>query len=268
MPSAPPEPPPRRLYQAGALLVGSIAIVGVAIAVLSGGGTSELAPGKPVPGATKTLALLAGIPQHGIELGSPAAPVTLVEFGDLQCPQCAMFAKSALPALIARYVRPGRIDMVFRNLDSIGNDSLRAARMAGSVSEQNHLWEFIDLMYDNQAAENSGYVTERYLQALAGAIPGVDVSQALRRRTSAAVAAQIAQAGRLAAQWHVQGTPTFLLMRAGRPTQALAQASPSSASSFTVSLDRALSDGPAGTGGLAGIAGPAGTGGPASGPAR
>jgi len=249
MPSAPPgpspqRPSPRRLYQAGALLISSIAIVAVAIAVLGGGGASELAPGKPVPGAARTLALLAGIPQHGIELGDPAAPVTLVEFGDLQCPECAQFAESALPTLVARYVRPGRIDMVFRDLDSIGNDSLRAARMAGAVSEQNHLWEFIDLMYENQAAENSGYVTERYLQALAGAIPGIDVSQALHERASSAVAAQIAQAGRLAAQWHVQGTPTFLLMRAGRPTQVLAPASPSSASSFTGPLDSALAGGP------------------------
>jgi protein-disulfide isomerase len=274
MPSAPPglsprRHSPRRLYQAGALLISAIAIAAVAIAVLTEGSASELAPGRPVPGAAKTLALFAGIPQHGIELGNPRAPVTLVEFGDLQCPECAQFAAGALPALLARYVRPGRIDVVFRNLDSIGDDSLRAARMASAVGEQNHLWELIDLMYSNQEAENSGYVSERYLRALAGAIPGVDVDQALRRRASAAVAAQIAQAGQLAAQWHVQGTPTFLLMRAGRPAQVLAPASPSSASSFTGSLDRALSGGPAstsepvGTSGAASTSGAAGTGGAA-----
>jgi protein-disulfide isomerase len=229
-----------RSYQAGALLISTIAVVAVVIAVLTSGGASELAPGKPVPGAAKTLALFAGIPQHGIELGSHAAPATLVEFGDLQCPRCAQFAENALPTVVSRYVRPGRIRLEFRNLNSIGNDSLRAARMAGAVGEQSHLWEFIDLMYKNQAAENSGYVTDRYLRALAGAIPGVNVGQALRQRTSATVQAQIAQAQQLAARLHVQGTPTFLLMHAGQPAQVLSPPSPSSVSSFTSPIDRAL----------------------------
>jgi protein-disulfide isomerase len=227
----------------GALLISTIAVVAVAIAVLGGAGSHELEPGKPVPGAQATLALLEGIPQQGIDLGNPQAPVTLVEFGDLQCPQCAQFAQNALPALIARYVRPGRVRLQFRTLDSIGNDSLRAARMAGALGEQNHMWEFIDLMYKNQAAENSGYVTDTYLRALAGAIPGANINQALAQRTSPTVQAQIAQAQRLTRQWHVQGTPAFLLESSGRPTQVLSPASPSSASSFTGPLDHALAGG-------------------------
>jgi protein-disulfide isomerase len=246
MPSTPAPHTRQRLYQVGALLLSTIAIVAVAIAVLSSGGASELAPGKPVPGAPKTLALFADIPQRGIELGEPTAAVTLVEFGDLQCPLCAQFAESVLPAIVSRYVRPGRVRLEFRTLDSIGHDSLRAARMAGAVGEQNHLWELIDLMYKNQASENSGYVTDNYLRALASAIPGVNVNQALRQRTSPTVQAQIAQAQRLATQWHVRGTPAFLLMRVGQPTQVLSPASISSVSSFTGPLDRALTGGRAG----------------------
>lgn len=246
MPSTPPPQTHRRLYQAGALIVSTIAIVAVAVAVLSSGGTSGLTPGKPVPGAAKTLALFAGIPQQGIELGDPQAQVTLVEFGDLQCPLCAQFAENALPAIVSRYVRPGRIRLEFRTLDSIGNDSVRAARMAGAMGIQNRLWEFIDLMYKNQAGENSGYVSDPYLRTLASAIPGVNVSQALRQRASVTVQAQIAQAQRLAKQWHVQGTPAFLLVRTGEPTQLLSPASPSSISSFSGPLDRALAGGQTG----------------------
>jgi protein-disulfide isomerase len=132
------------------------------------------------------------------------------------------------------------VRLEFRSLDSIGNDSLRAARMAGALGEQDHLWEFIDLMYDNQAAENSGYVTDTYLRALTSAIPGANVSQALTRRDSPSVQEQIAQAQQLATRHHVQGTPAFLLERAGESTQMLSPASPSSASSFTSSLDQAL----------------------------
>jgi protein-disulfide isomerase len=229
----------RRLYQLGALLTSVLAAGAVVVAVLTSGSTSQLAPGKPVPGASKTLELFAGIPQRGPELGNPGAPVTLVEFGDLQCPLCAGFAAEALPTIVSRYVRTGRVRLLFRPLDLIGNDSLRAARMAGAVGEQNHLWEFIDLMYRNQGAENSSYVTDRYLQALAGAIPGVNVNRALQARESATVQAQIEQAARQAAGWHIQGTPSFLLSRAGASTHVFTPADLSSAS-FTSALDHEL----------------------------
>ncbi len=205
-----------RLYQLAALTVSVLAVGAVAIAVLTSGSTSQLAPGKPVPGASQTMALFAGIPQRGISLGNPGAPVTLIEFGDLQCPVCAAYAEDALPSIVNRYVRKGRVRLEFRNLDSIGSDSARAARMAGAVGEQNHLWEFIDLMYKNQGAENTSYVTERYLQALAAAIPGVDVSRALRARSSSAVEAQIDQAHALAEQMQLQSTPSFVLVRTGQ----------------------------------------------------
>jgi hypothetical protein len=40
-----------------------------------------------------TAELLAGIPQRGNVLGSPTAPVRLVEYADLQCPYCALYAR-------------------------------------------------------------------------------------------------------------------------------------------------------------------------------
>ncbi len=231
-----------RLYQLAALTVSVLAIGAVLIAVLTSGSTSQLAPGKPVPGASQTLALFAGIPQHGISLGDPGAPATLVEFGDLQCPVCAAYALDTLPSIVNRYVREGRLRLVFRNLDSIGSDSARAARMSGALGEQNHLWEFIDLMYKNQGAENTSYVTDRYLRALAGAIPGVDVSRALHERSSATVEAQIDQAHVLARQLNLQSTPSFLLAPKGKTAQVLPSTDLSSAS-LAGPIDRALTSG-------------------------
>jgi protein-disulfide isomerase len=231
-----------RLYQLGGLVVSAAAITAVLVAVLTSPSTSELAPGKPVPGAAGTLALFAGIPQHGIALGNPRAPITLVEFGDLQCPSCALFAQNALPAIVSRYVRPGRVLLVFRALDFIGHDSERAARMASALGAQNRLWQFIDLMYRNQGLENSSYVTDTYLSALAAAIPGVDLRRALAARGSAAALAQIDQARALARGLDLKSTPSFLLSPSGAPPRRFSPEGLESGS-FSAAIERMLAGG-------------------------
>jgi protein-disulfide isomerase len=231
-----------RLYQLGALLVSVVAIAAVLIAVLSSGSTSDLKPGRPVPGAPRTLALFAGIPQHGIALGNPHAPVTLVEFGDLQCPACAQFAQQTLPSIVSRYVRGGRVLLVFRGLDFIGSDSRRAARMSGAVGLQDRMFQFNELMYANQGAENSGYVTDIYLRALAGAIPGVDVTRALAARDSAAVRVQLREAQALARRLNLKSTPSFLLYRSAAAPRRFEPPN-LNAGSFGDAIERLLASG-------------------------
>lgn len=229
----------KRIYQLSALLLSAIVVAGVAIAVLTSGSTSQLAPGKPVPGSRQTEALLTGIPQRGPALGNPRAPITLVELGDLQCPSCALFARDVLPDIVAHYVRPGRVLLIFRALTSIGGDSLRAARMAAALGEQNRLWQFVEEMYRNQGLENSSYVTDTYLRALATAIPGVDVARALAQRDSSGVREELAQAQALARRLHVKGTPAFSLSPTGSPPRGFSPTGLDS-ESFAKPLERML----------------------------
>jgi protein-disulfide isomerase len=237
------QPDPRaraRLYQLGALVVTAAAVAAVLVAILTSGSTSQLAPGKPVPGARQALALLAGIPQHGVSLGDPRAPVTLVEFGDLQCPACAQFAEQALPEIVRRYVRGGRVLLQFRALDLIGADSRRAAAMAAALAAQDRLWQFIELAYRNQGLENSGYVTDTYLSALAAAIPGVELHRALAARSAPAALSELEQARALARAAHVSSTPSFTLARAGQPPRRFSPAGLDSGS-FRAALEQLLS---------------------------
>jgi len=215
------------------------ALAAVVATLATSGSTSELKPGRPVPGAGATVALLHGIPQEGIALGSPLAPVTLVEFGDLQCPACAEFTTGVLPQLVARFIRSGRVRLVFRAIDEIGADSTRAARAAYALAAQDHMFEFMDLAYRNQGLENSSYVTDTYVRALAGAIPGVNVTLALATRDGTVAQAQLAQARALAAQFHISSTPSFLLYRSGAAPQRFAPES-LDAGSFSGPVERLL----------------------------
>jgi protein-disulfide isomerase len=158
----------------------------------------------------------AGIPQNGTLLGDPGAPATLVEFADLQCPFCAQYARDALPGVLRDWVRPGRLRLDMRLLSFIGPDSRRAARVAGGAALQDRLWQFSELFFLNQGAENSGYVTPRFLRAIATATPGLDVRRALAARGSDAVAAQLSRAQQSGKRLGVSSTPSFFLLRPGR----------------------------------------------------
>lgn len=213
-----------RLHQVVGILIASAVIIAVLVAVFASGSTTELQPGKPVPGASATISMLKGIHQSGPALGDPRAPVTLFEYGDLQCPTCASFAQEELPGLISSYVRSGQVRIVFRPLDIIGSDSVRAARMALALGGQDRMWQFVDLMYKNQGGENSAYVTTTYLKALTDAIPGANVSRALAARSSPRVNTEIARASAQAHRLGLTGTPSFTIAATGQTPRKLSAA--------------------------------------------
>jgi protein-disulfide isomerase len=141
--------------------------------------------------------------------------VTLVEFADLQCPFCRQYTEPVMPELVTRYVRTGKLRMVFRDVAFIGTDSVRAGQMAGAASLQNRLWTYVDLFYLNQKEENSGYVTDDFLRQVGRGVKGLDVEKAMADRGVVAVQHQLDEAQ---AEWQAngfQGTPSFLVGRTG-----------------------------------------------------
>lgn len=175
---------------------------------------AEAAP-KPVAGSAATARLLRGIPQRGIELGARDAPVTVVIFGDVQCPYCKAFSLRVLPRVIDRYVRPGRAKLVFRSLTFLGTDSVRGAQFAGAAGLQNRMWEVLDLLYRHQGAENSGWLTDQLLRMIGAGIPGLDTERALQDRGLRQVQRQLAEAKEIAADYRVTGTPSLLVGLSG-----------------------------------------------------
>jgi protein-disulfide isomerase len=205
----------QRAWLVGASSVVVVAIAAFAIAIgRAGGDTAGTTTGTP-EGIAAARALLAGIPQRGVELGARDAPVTVEEYADLQCPFCGKFARDRLPGVVRRYVRRGRVRLVFRNLAFLGSDSLDAARMAAAAALQDRMWQLVDLVYRNQGEENAGWVNDAYLRRVAvGA--GLDVPRAFAERRSPAATALLAQAKGLAAAARVREAPTFVIARGGR----------------------------------------------------
>jgi protein-disulfide isomerase len=204
----------RRLYAGVAVAAALLAAALIGFSALSGDDSESAPPPAAVDGRA-TARLFAGIPQDGIALGRPNAPVTLVEFADFQCPFCASFARDALPEIVRKYVRPGKVRIEYRALAFIGSDSDVAREMALAAAQQDRLWQFGHLLFENQGEENSGWVTEERLEATANAVPGLDVERALADRSVAAVAEQAEMAEHHARQFEISGTPAFLAGRTG-----------------------------------------------------
>jgi protein-disulfide isomerase len=206
-------------------------------ATTAGASTSSTpTPGVTVTGAAATARLLRGIPQKLNVLGNLKAPVTMVEFADLQCPFCREFALNALPTLVREYVRSGKVKLVFSGIAFLGADSETALRATYAAGLQGRLWNYLDLLYRNQGAENSGWVTDDLLRAVGKAIPGVDVGTLMAARQTAEVDTAIQATQQQASSGHVNSTPTFFVGPTGGTLQQL-NVSELTAQAFRPALD-------------------------------
>ena len=194
----------------------AVAVAVVGLVLFGGDGAADATrPGDTPQGVSKAGAMLTGIPQDGIALGDPDAPVTLVEFADLQCPFCRDFALQMLPLIVRDYVRTGSVRLEFQTLAFLGPDSERAARAVAGAAAHDRLWHLTDLFYFNQGQENSGYATDAFLDGLVAAIPGVDAAAVRRDGATPAADRLLADAKALAARHGIDSTPSFLIGRTG-----------------------------------------------------
>jgi len=199
--------------------LGALVLALAAILALAGGASAHR---TTLPaGAAQVAAMLHGIPQHGTALGRSTAPVTLVEFADLQCPYCARWEGSVLPDVVRRYVRTGKVRIVFSGMAFVGPDSLKALRTVLAAGLQNRLWNVVALLYRNQGAENSGWFTDSLARRLGASVAGLSVARMLADRTSRAVDTQLGAAEQLAATARINSTPSLAAGRTGSSLHVL-----------------------------------------------
>jgi protein-disulfide isomerase len=220
-----------RLVDLGIAAVLAACTVAALIAISQAGLRDRPAPTPSTELRDELASRFAGIPQHGDTLGNPDAPITMVEFADLQCPFCAQYDRDVLPTLLERYVRAGTVKLVFRPLRFIGPDSARAASAAGAAAAQGTLWQFVDSFYRRQGTENSGYVTDAFLGEIADAIPKLDSARLLAGDDALARRAE-----REAQLNGIDSTPAFLVGPSGGPLERL-EVSSLDPSAFTAQLD-------------------------------
>jgi protein-disulfide isomerase len=185
-------------------------------------------------------ALLAGIPQRANALGQPAAPVKLAYFADLQCPYCRDFSLEVLPPIIERWVRAGKLRIESHALRTATHkpEIFMAQQVAAlAAGRQERAWHFIETFYAEQGEENSGYVTDAYLQGIASQVTGLDLARWTDDRRDPELANEIAGDERAAENAGLTGTPSFLIGASGG---AISKFSPSDPTSFDAAIEELL----------------------------
>jgi protein-disulfide isomerase len=221
-----------------------VVIVGVVIAT-SGGGAKKVASGSKAANETVSQvdSLIGGVPQHGNVLGNSNAPVTIQYFGDLECPICREFTLGAFPSIIQKWVRSGKVKVEYRSLETATREPevFKTQQVAAlAAGKQNKMWDFVELFYHEQGEEDSGYVTESYLQNLAQQVPGLSLTQWSTDRGDTALDNKVEEDAQAANNAGFTGTPSFLIGKTGGTMSKLEYSSLSDPSSFNEAIEKQL----------------------------
>ena len=136
--------------------------------------------------------------------GPDDAPVTLVEYGDFECPYCGM----AYPLVKDAQRRLGdRLRFVFRNfpISTAHPHAEHAAEVAEAAGAQGKFWEMHDLLYERQTTLDDAHL-RRFAEEL-----GLDVERFDREMTERRYEARVREDFMSGVRSGVNGTPSFFV---------------------------------------------------------
>ena len=136
--------------------------------------------------------------------GPNTAPVTLVEYGDYECPYCGQ----AYPIIkdIQEHLR-GKLRFVFRNfpVTQVHPHAQHAAEAAESAGSQNKFWEMHDCLYEHQQELDDNHLRQYALEL------GMDVTRFDEEMAKHVHTSRVREDFMSGIHSGVNGTPTFYI---------------------------------------------------------
>ncbi len=165
--------------------------------------------------------------------GKGAKNVTLVEYGDFQCPACGAYYP-IVKSLVEKY--QADIYFQFRNnpLESLHQNARAASRAAEAASIQGKFWEMHNALYENQKAWENSPDPLALFKEYAKQVGVSDITKFATDYKSAAVNSIINADLQSGKKYSITGTPTFVLD--GKKIET----NPNSADAFNKLIDAAI----------------------------
>jgi protein-disulfide isomerase len=141
-------------------------------------------------------------------MGRADAPVTLIEFGDIQCPFCKNFHTQAFAELKKNYIDTGKVRFVSRDLPlEFHPFAMKAAEAVRCAGDQGKYWELRDALYTNAAPPSDDVITKA-VESLSLEAKGFQSCL-----SSDKYKADVQKDATDATAMQISGTPTFVLAK-------------------------------------------------------
>ena len=143
-------------------------------------------------------------------IGNPSAEISIVEFGDYQCTFCYKFHQNTLNTIQSDYIDSGKINYVYRAFPLNGSDSILAAEATYCANDQENYWQYHNLLFENWAGENTGWITMNSLTQFAVELK-LDISEFKNCLTSHKYYQKVIDNENYAKKININATPSFLI---------------------------------------------------------
>jgi protein-disulfide isomerase len=142
-------------------------------------------------------------------LAGDKAELTLVEFGDYQCPSCGAF-HPLVKEILNRYPKQLRLEFHHFPLISIHPNSMAAAKAVEAAGEQGHYWEMHDAVFEAQAEWSGKPDPKPTFAALANRI-GINGSILVQTMESPQLQDRILKDVQMGDAAKIDAVPTFFI---------------------------------------------------------
>jgi protein-disulfide isomerase len=212
------------------LALGAIAIVLVVVALVftqffgGSGGDEELVQNLEEAEANLPLEMA-----DGNTIGSPDAPVKITEYEDTQCPFCLRYSANVEPELMEEFVKTGKVQITYKHLPLLGNDSVNGAKALTCAGEQDKFWPLHNKLFTVQAEAgqssneelNVGRFSDDNLRSYANEL-GLDLAAFDACYADPETLEEVEAQQREAQSFGITSTPGFLIngqnFQSGSPT--------------------------------------------------
>jgi protein-disulfide isomerase len=158
-------------------------------------------PAPPEPPQIVTLTNMSGY-----MLGRPDAPLTMIEFTDLQCPFCNRFALTTFDQLKKEFIDTGKVRFISRDFPlDFHPQAMPAARASRCAGDQGKFWELRETLAKNAPVLSPGYITQQAaalkldMKQFDSCVNGTQYDTAIRKDMTEGTG------------FNVNGTPTFFV---------------------------------------------------------
>ncbi len=144
-------------------------------------------------------------------MGASDAPITIIEFGDYQCPNCKKWFLNTKPDIVTNYIDSGKVKLIFMDIAFLGKDSIPASIATYCAEEQGKYWDYHGFLYSNQLSIDNGWANSDSLKGYASNL-GLNMDMFVSCLDSTKYQKRVQFNTEEAQNNGVTGTPTFFIV--------------------------------------------------------